>query len=281
MTAPAGHRLTRNILIGLGAGALVGLLLYLVAPPADGNWSEVYLADGLFAVVGQAFVALLRVLVVPLVFVSLVCGTAALDDVAKLGRVGLKTVGLYLLTTAIAISLALTAAVLIKPGVGFGLETDLAFEAREAPSLVEVLVGIFPRNVIDAMASGNMLQIIVFAILFGLACTLAGAPGKRVLSVFEDLNAVIMRLVWIIMAVAPYGVFALIARTIATQGFDAFGPLLSYFFLVFGVLILHALLDRARIIDIGQHGQLAHGTGLGRGECDFWNDGNFHGSSLC
>jgi Na+/H+-dicarboxylate symporter len=171
----------------------------------------------------------------------LVCGTAALDDVRKLGRIGARTVGLYLLTTAIAISIALGAAVLIGPGVGFGLSTDTTFTAAAAPSLVEVLINLVPKNVVRAMAEGNMLQIIVFAILFGLALTLSGRPGERLLPIFNDLNQAIMTLVWIVMKLAPYGVFALIARTFATQGFDAFGPLLKYFFLVLGVLFLHAL----------------------------------------
>ena len=109
------------------------------------------------------------------------------------------------------------------------------------PSLVEVLINIFPKNVVSAMAEGNMLQIIVFAILFWLAITLSGKPGQRLLALFNDLNEIIMTLVWIVMRLAPIGVFALIARTFATQGFDAFGPLLKYFFLVLGVLFFHAL----------------------------------------
>jgi Na+/H+-dicarboxylate symporter len=238
------HSLTIQILAGMGIGVVVGLICSLIMNRAGGfpgEFTNDYLVEGLFNLLGQAFLALLRVLVVPLVFVSLVCGTAALDDVRKLGRIGMRTVALYLLTTAIAISLALTAAVIVGPGRGFGLATDVSFETVAPPSLVDVLIGIFPKNVIAAMSEGNMLQIIVFAVLFGLSLTLSGKPGKRLLAIFEDLNEVIMTLVWIVMKLAPYGVFALIARTFATQGFDAFGPLLKYFFLVLGVLFLHAL----------------------------------------
>lgn len=238
------HSLTIQILTGMGIGAVVGLMCSLLMNKAGGtigHLTDEYVVEGLFNLVGQAFLALLRVLVVPLVFVSLVCGTAALDDVRKLGRIGVRTVALYLFTTAVAISLALVAAIIIGPGKGFGLASDVAFQAKAAPSLVEVLIAIFPKNVVSAMAQGNMLQIIVFAVLFGLALTLSGKPGQRVLSVFEDLNEVIMTLVWIIMKIAPYGVFALIARTFATQGFDAFGPLIKYFLLVLAVLIIHAL----------------------------------------
>lgn len=238
------HQLTVHILVGMALGVGVGLLCSVIMARLPGLPGEVvgdYAVEGLFYLVGQAFLALLQVIVVPLVFVSLVCGTAALDNIRKLGRIGLRTVGLYLMTTAIAISIALFAAVLVGPGRGFGLDTEASFEASQAPSLVEVLVGIFPRNVIAAMSEGNMLQIIVFAILLGITLTLSGAAGKRILALFEDLNKVVMALVWIVMKLAPYGVFALIARTFATQGFDAFGPLLKYFFLVLAVLFLHAL----------------------------------------
>lgn len=239
------HSLTIQILAGMGIGVVVGLVCSLILNRADGFVGVAtndYLVEGLFALLGQAFLALLRVLVVPLVFVSLVCGTAALEDIRKLGRIGARTIGLYLFTTAIAITLALVAAIVFGPGRGFGLATDVTFQAATPPSLVDVLINIFPKNVIAAMSEGNMLQIIVFAILFGLALTLSGKPGKRLLAIFDDLNEVIMTLVWIVMKLAPYGVFALIARTFATQGFEAFGPLIKYFLLVLGVLFLHALL---------------------------------------
>jgi Na+/H+-dicarboxylate symporter len=250
---PSKHRLTIQILAGMGIGVVVGLLCSLVIKQAGGTPALIvsdYLVEGLFNLVGKAFLALLMVLVVPLVFVSLVCGTAALEDIRKLGRIGIRTVSLYLLTTAIAISIALGCAVMIGPGKGFGLATEASFEASAPPSLVEVLIGIFPRNVIAAMSEGNMLQIIVFAILFGIALTLSGKPGKRLLEIFNDLNEVIMTLVWVVMRIAPYGVFALIARTFATQGFEAFGPLLKYFFLVLGVLFLHALVTYPTLLKL-------------------------------
>ena len=210
------------------------------------NWAgtegplDKYVVHGLFTIGGEIFLASLKLLVVPLVFVSLVCGTAALDDVAKLGRVGGKTLSLYLVTTAIALTLALTAAVIVQPGAHFELETDATFTAQEAPSLVETIVNLFPSNPVQAMAEGNMLQIIVFAGLFGLAITMAGEPGKRVLALFNDLNAIIMRLVMLLMHFAPYGVFCLVARVFSEQGLEAIEPLAKYFFVVLGVLLLHA-----------------------------------------
>ncbi|HSH08958.1 MAG TPA: cation:dicarboxylase symporter family transporter, partial [Oceanipulchritudo sp.] len=241
---PHKHRLTIQILIGMGLGVLTGLGCNLFIGAFDGTAGAVlmnYGVEGLFRLLGQGFLALLQVLVVPLVFVSLVCGTAALDDVRRLGRIGIRTVALYLLTTATAISIAIFAGVLVGPGRGFGLSTEASFAVAAPPSLVQVLIDIFPRNVIQSMSEGNMLQIIVFAILFGLALTLSGKAGQRILSLFNDFNEAIMTLVWIVMRIAPYGVFALIARTFSTQGFEAFGPLLKYFFLVLTVLIFQLL----------------------------------------
>jgi Na+/H+-dicarboxylate symporter len=189
--------------------------------------------------VGTVFLASLKLLVVPLVFVSLVCGTAALEDATKLSRIGGKTIALYLFTTATAISLALLAAVVIRPGSGFHLDTDAVFQVQEPPSLADTIINLFPSNPVQAMAEGNMLQIIVFAGLFGLALTLAGASGKRVLAFFGDLNEVVMKLVMLLMELAPYGVFCLIAKVFALQGFGAIVPLLKYFTVVLGVLLIH------------------------------------------
>ncbi|MEX0331812.1 MAG: dicarboxylate/amino acid:cation symporter [Puniceicoccaceae bacterium] len=238
------NRLTIQILGGMAIGMVVGLVTSFVlkhVPDTPAQFIQDFAVEGFLQLIGKAFLALLQVIVVPLVFVSLVCGTAALNDIRKLGRIGARTVLLYLATTAIAITIALTASVLVGPGKGFGLNTEANFQSVAPPSLVEVLINIFPKNVVHAMAQGNMLQIIVFAILFGLAITLSGKAGQRLLALFNDLNEIIMTLVWIVMRLAPVGVFALIARTFATQGFDAFGPLLKYFFLVLGVLFFHAL----------------------------------------
>ncbi|MBW2576943.1 MAG: dicarboxylate/amino acid:cation symporter [Deltaproteobacteria bacterium] len=237
--------LTFKIVLGMGAGLAVGLLLNWIGVS---GWIEDFLVNGVLHVGGSIFLASLKLLVVPLVFVSLVCGTAALDDVARLGRVGVKTLGLYLITTAIAVSLALIAATIVQPGAGFELHSDASFEAQQAPSLAEVFIDLFPTNPIQAMADGNMLQIIIFAGLFGIALTLSGDPGKRLLGFFGDLNSVIMRLVMLLMSVAPYGVFCLIAKVFALQGFGAMLPLLQYFFLVLGVLVLHALVTYSSLL---------------------------------
>jgi Na+/H+-dicarboxylate symporter len=239
--------LTFKILVGMAAGIATGLALNAVGVS---GWLETFAVSGVLHVGGAIFLASLKLLVVPLVFVSLVCGTAALDDIRKLGRVGAKTLVLYLTTTAIAITLALSAAELVRPGEGFDLETEAVFQSKEAPSLTAVFIDLFPTNPIQAMAEGNMLQIIVFAVLFGVALTLAGTPGRRLLAIFEDLNSVIMRLVMLLMSLAPYGVFCLLAKVFALQGFAAMAPLLRYFFVVLGVLLVHVLLTYPSLLRV-------------------------------
>jgi Na+/H+-dicarboxylate symporter len=239
--------LTRRILTGLGAGLGTGVLLnllvsYGLAEDSSAQWVvRTLLVDGFFYVGGAIFMASLKLLVVPLVFVSLVCGIASLDDITRLGRIGGKTVLLYLATTAIAIGLALLAASVLRPGEGLDMPSDLAFQSNEAPGLAQTLINIFPTNPIKAMAEGNMLQIIVFAGLFGFAMTLSGQPGRRLLDFFQDLNRVVLRLVTVLMEVAPYGVFCLLAKIFALQGLGAIVQLIEYFCVVLGVLLVHAL----------------------------------------
>ena len=240
--------LTARIVIGMAAGLVLGVALNLLRTHGlePEGWMERglqnFLVDGLFYVVGAVFMASLKLLVVPLVFVSLVCGAASLDDLSRLGRIGGKTLGLYLATTAIAISVALSAASLVRPGDGLDLPTDLEFAPRAAPGWTETLVNIFPSNPIQAMAEGNMLQIIVFALLFGFAMSLSDDPGRRLLAVFEDLNKVVLRLVTVLMEIAPYGVFCLLARIFADQGLGAIAQLASYFSVVLAVLLFHGLI---------------------------------------
>jgi Na+/H+-dicarboxylate symporter len=234
-------RLTLQILIGMASGLAVGVVLNVVGlegPAAD------FLVDGVFAVGGQIFLASLKLLVVPLVFVSIVCGVASLDDLSRLGRVGGKTLVLYLCTTAIAITLALSAAMWFEPGAGFDLSAAeiTQREVPEPPTVVETLIALFPSNPVRAMADGEMLQIIVFACLFGIALTLSGGPGRRWVALFNDLNDIILRLVMMLIALAPYGVFCLLARMCAAEGLAAIPPLAKYFGLVLAVLFIHALL---------------------------------------
>ncbi|HIG67736.1 MAG TPA: dicarboxylate/amino acid:cation symporter [Porticoccaceae bacterium] len=234
-------QLSSKILIGMVLGMMLGLGLNFMS---GGNPEQTpliaWLVEYIFDVVGQIFVLSLKLLVVPLVFVSLVCGSASMGEDVKMGRIALKTISLYLVTTAIAISLALTFANIIDPGVGINTTEVANFAANPTPSFKEVLIGIFPSNPIKAMSDGNMLQIIVFAILVGVAILQAGESGQATLRGFRKINDVIMRMVTILMHFAPYGVFCLLAKLFTYQGFSAIINLALYFGTMVLVLFLHA-----------------------------------------
>jgi Na+/H+-dicarboxylate symporter len=185
-----------------------------------------------------------QLLVVPLVFISLVCGVAALGDIKKLGRLGGKALLFYIGTTALAITLAVSLAVIVAPGQGFDLTeaTVQEFTPKESPSVAQTIINLVPDNPVEAMAEGQMLPLIVFSLLFGIAIVMAGESGKRVEQQFNDYNTVIMQLVIILMKLAPTGVFCLIAKTFALQGIEVIKPLLSYFMVVTAALFIHALI---------------------------------------
>ncbi len=238
--------LTRKIVTAMLLGMLVGVILNilfsssLISQPSI-EWLYGNLVFGLFDTVGEIFVRSLKLLVVPLVLVSLICGVASLGNNSRMSAVALKTVVLYLLTTAIAISLAILTAVIVKPGVGIDLALASEFVAKEAPPLKQTLINIFPSNPVESMANGATLQIIVFALLFGFAVTKAGEQGQRIISFFNDLNAVIMKMVMILMLIAPFGIFCLLAKLFADVGIGMIMSLGKYFLTVLFVLLLHSL----------------------------------------
>ncbi len=236
--------LTNRILVAMVAGIALGSIFNAVLNSSGVSESvfailNTYLIDGLFDVVGRIFVASLKLLVVPLVLVSLICGSSALGDSARMGPIAGKTIGFYLFTTGLAVSIALLVASAIGPGQGLSLVTDTEFTAKAAPALKDVIVNIFPTNPVKAMAEANMLQIIVFALLFGYAMSHAGEPGQRLAGFFRDAEAVVMRMVAILMEFAPYGVFALLARLFSNMGLGAILDLAGYFFTLAGLLVFH------------------------------------------
>jgi len=241
MSQDTKSSLTKQIMIAMVVGAFLGIALNQFSPPGEEGLLNSWLVGGLLTVMGAIFVSALKMMVVPLVFVSLVGGVTNLGDVSALGRIGAKALLFYLLTTAIAVTIALTLAVSSGVGEGFEKSSEATFAAKEAPSLSQVIIDMVPSNPFAALAEGNMLQIIVFALLFGIAITLSGDRGKHVLNLFKDLDVVIMKMVDIVMKLAPIGVFCLIAKTFATQGMDIILPLAQYFLLVVLALLLHAV----------------------------------------
>ncbi|MDT0581345.1 dicarboxylate/amino acid:cation symporter [Brumicola blandensis] len=244
--------LTSRIFIGMIAGILIGFTLQL------GNYlngdldfqvfsitfsTYGFFVEGIFHAGGKIFINALKMLVVPLVFVSLVCGTSSLSDPSKLGKLGGKSIALYMFTTFVAVTFAMTSALLFKPGAGFQAPSDTPeYVVKEAPSLVQVIIDMVPSNPISSMAEGQMIPIIVFAILFGISMSYAGEAGKRLSGFFNDLNEVIMKIVTIVMNFAPYGVFCLIAKLSATIEWEDIFAIGAYFFNVLIILILHAII---------------------------------------
>ena len=242
-------KLTKQILVAMVLGFTIGALIH------GFDWSESafvgeFLVGGIFSLGGQIFIKTLKLLVVPLVFVSLVCGASSLAGGNNMGRIGLKTVALYLMTTAIAITLALTVANIINPGLGINMAEGMRFQAKEAPPFTQVVLDIFPSNPVAAMAEGNMLQIIVFALLLGVALTRAGDAGLALKASFDRWNEVIMQLVMMLMLAAPVGVFCLMVTLGAQLGFGAIVDLLAYFLCVLLVLALHFLITYPTLIKL-------------------------------
>jgi DAACS family dicarboxylate/amino acid:cation (Na+ or H+) symporter len=231
---------TQKILTAMLFGALFGIILNNIG--IYNSSINQYLSNGVFEVIGKLFVNSLKMLVVPLVFCSITVGITSLGNLSLMGRIGLKAIIIYLLTTAFAISLALICAIIINPGQGFEIDNAVQFSAKEAPSLSSVLISIVPSNPILAMAEGEMLQIILFAIILGIAITITGKNAESFKKGITSLNEIMMSMVQIIMKFAPLGVFCLIAKTFASQGIDMIIPLASYFFTVTIVLLLHVLL---------------------------------------
>lgn len=235
--------LTRQILIAMLLAVVLGSAAqYILTLPALPDFLRFLLHDvlgeGLAVVGGQIFLASLMVLVVPLVFVSLVCGVAQIEDAGSLGRMSVKTLVLYLLTTALAISLALFLGAMWQPGADVNMETYSDYTPPEPTPLRDVLIDIFPTNPVAAMAEGNMLQIIVFALLVGVAISRSGEAGKRLGAHFRDWDSVLMQLVTLLIKVAPVGVFCLMYSLFARQGLGTINDLLLYMLTVIAALAI-------------------------------------------
>lgn len=232
-----------SLLLKISIGFVLGILFGFVVGPVAASSSVLsnYIMP-FIDLIGKIFLRLLMMLIVPLVFSSLVAGAASVGDVHKLGRIGIKTLALYLITTAIAIIIGLACGNIFNAGAGMNIPTGLQASAREAKPLVDVILDIFPTNPIASMVNANMLQIIVFALFFGVACILAGERGRKVADFFESIANVMYSVTHIVMNFAPYGVFALISITAAKFGFSILAPFVKVIAAVYIGCALHAVL---------------------------------------
>ncbi|MBE3599382.1 MAG: dicarboxylate/amino acid:cation symporter [Limnochordaceae bacterium] len=229
-------RLVNRILLGLVVGVIVGLVLNGVAQAGWVKGLDAYVLNPL----GQIFLRLIKMLVAPLVLLSLIVGTAGMGNARKVGRVGAKIIAIYMITTALAVILGLVLAGVFAPGRGYQVPASFTFEPKPAPSVVDTLLNVIPTNPFEALMKGEMLQIIVFAILFGLALTALGERAKGLLQLLEVANEAVMKLIMWVMELAPYAVFALMARMVMAQGAGVLLPLGKYIVIVYVGCILHA-----------------------------------------
>ncbi len=219
-----------KILIGLILGIIVGLFF-------QGNvaFTKAYIAP-----FGTAFINLIKMIIVPLVFASLVVGAASTGDVKKLGRMGAVTMGYYLITTAIAVTIGLILGNLLTPGIGMKLPEGVKVAAKAAQPISQVLLDMIPTNPLKSMVNGDMLPIIVFALFVGIAITVVGKKAQIVMDFFDGFAEVTYKIVGFVMEFAPYGVFALIVPVVAVNGPAVLIPLAKVIAAVYIGCILHA-----------------------------------------
>ena len=239
--------LTSKILIGMLSGLIFGSIISLLGFEAN-PFIKVYLIDGFLNIGGQIFISLLKLMVVPLVFFSLTSGVSSLDKNLSLGRIAGKTLGLYLITTAIAISIGLSIAVFLNPGNNLDLQTSTLLSIPESPNIKDIILNIIPSNPIQAMADGNMLQIIVFSILVGIAIRGLGDSVKIIKDVVSNITDIVLKLVMYIINIAPYGVFCLMSVLFAEKGLTVLGDLSFYFFIVVSSLLIHGFLTYSALL---------------------------------
>lgn len=224
--------LSVRILIALVLAVIVGLIAGAESIP----WIKAWIAP-----IGTMFINLIKMMIVPVVFASLVVGVTSLGDTKKLGRMGVKVVALYLLTTAVAIVIGFGIAGIVQPGVGMDIAGATAPKVKEAPSVMQVFVNMIPSNPVSSMAKAEILPIIVFSLFVGIGITKAGKKGEGLIGFFDSVAEVSYKIIAMIMELAPYGVFALLLPVVAANGPKVLLPLLSVILAVFIGCVIHAV----------------------------------------
>jgi len=233
--------LSVKILVSLVLAVVVGLVAGAESVP----WLKAWIAP-----IGTMFINLIKMMIVPVVLSSLIVGVTSLGDTRKLGRIGIKTVVFYLFTTALALTIAIGFALVTNPGVGMNLAATEAPKIKEAPTFMQVLVNMIPSNPINSMAKADMLPIIVFALFLGIGITYAGKKGDPLLHFFDSLAEVSYKVIGMVMALAPYGVFALLVPVVAANGPKVLLPLLSVIAVVFAASIFHAIVVYSGLVSV-------------------------------
>lgn len=245
----APNNLTRNILLGMFAGFVVGAFFYYTNFFSD--QATLFVEKYIFVLGSTIFINLLKMLIVPLIFFSLVSGISSLNNLSSLGKITSKTIALYLATTAIAVSLSLFIGTIFKPGSGYSSSISVAPESLpQSQGVFETIVNIFPSNILEAMANNEMLAVVFFSILFGLALSKTNHLTDNLSNSFEKLNTVFMQLVITVISFAPIGVFCLIGKFVIVDGLDVFQEAFKYVVLLIAVLIIHAFVTYTVILKL-------------------------------
>ena len=241
--------LTTQIFIALIVGAILGIVLHVAA--SDVEFVQNVLINGVFYVIGQGFIRLMQMLVVPLVFCSLICGATAIGDSKTLGKVGIKIIGFYILTTMMAVAVALGIGLLIRPGIGLDMsqvqQVETGIEGGQSVSFAETILNIIPKNPIGALANGEMLQVIVFALIVGIILAKLQDKTQLVTNFFQQGNDIMMEMTMMVMRLAPIGAFGAMAFTIGKYGVGTLvqlGQLIICFYItciLFVVLVLGSI----------------------------------------
>lgn len=234
-------KLTTKILLGLAGGVVAGIMLT--------NHPDV--ATKFIMPFGTVFINLIKMIIVPLVLSSLIVGAASIGDIKTLGRIGGKTLLYYLLTTAVAVTIGLVLGKIFHPGAGLSIPVDIQATAQEAPSIIDTLLNIIPKNPLQGLVEGNMLQIITFALFLGIGATsIPEEKGQAFVSFFDSLAEIMYKITAFIMEFAPIGVFALITPVVASNGPSVLIPLIKVLSAVYIGCILHALLVYSSAVNI-------------------------------
>lgn len=226
-----------NLSVKIFISMVLSVAVGLVAGAENLPWIKTWIAP-----IGTMFINLIKMMIVPVVMASIVVGAASLGDTRKLGRIGVKVVAFYLVTTAFAMMLGLAAAGVIHPGVGMSIAAEAAkTDVKAAPTIMEVIVNMVPANPLKSMTNVDMLPIIVFSLVLGIGITHVGERAKPLQDFFDALAEVSYKVIALIMEVAPYGVFALLLPVVAANGPQVLLPLLSVILASFLGSVVHAL----------------------------------------
>lgn len=237
---------TGKIFLALILGVIAGLLLKLV--PVGQNFIQNILIDDIMYFLGNGFIRLIQMTVVPLVFFSLACGIASFGDPKDLGRIGGKVIAFFLISTAVSVVIALVFGFVFQPGADLDLsdamEASAQYEVEETEEtdIVENFLNMIPTNPVSAMANGDMMQVIIFSCFLGLAFSFMGKKAEKLVDIFNVCNDCIMKVVAMVMWFAPLGVFALITRTLYNTGGEALMSIMKFVLVVLAAMLFHAFI---------------------------------------